>query len=158
MKRVLGIAAAAAVVALLCWFVYERFIVTDEQRVRRVLSGLEIALEEHDIGAFSGYISPDYRDDWGFDAAGIKHIALAGMRQFETIEIDPLDVKLELDGDTATIVFYPVCKIANDSGRSFDLDREALRGNLLRLTLKKVDRKWRVTRAERQSKPPTPTE
>jgi hypothetical protein len=73
------------------------------------------------------------------------------MREFETIEINPADVVVEVSGTSATIVFYPVCKFSNSNGESFDVDKEILKAHLLKLTLKNKDQTWRITRAELQT-------
>jgi len=148
MKNVGLIAVSIIVAALIGWFVYERFIVSEETRVRRVLAGAEKALEKHDAIGFGNFIAPDYTDAWGYGAGEVKGIALEGMREFETIEINPTDVAVEVSGASATIVFYPVCKFSNPDGQSFDVDREILKGHLLKLTLKNKDRVWRISRTE----------
>ena len=151
MKNVGLIVLSVIVAALVGWFVYERFVVSDEKRVRRVLADAEQALEKHDAVGFSDCLAPDYTDAWGNGAGEVRGIALEGMREFETIEVNPTDVVVEVNGESATIVFYPVCKFSSPNGGSFDVDKEILKGNLLKLTLKKKDRWWRITRTELQA-------
>ncbi|MBN1808176.1 MAG: hypothetical protein JW909_03845 [Planctomycetes bacterium] len=150
MKKYIGLSVGGVVVlALVGYLVYDRFILTDEVRVRRVVEDLEKTLEEHDIIAFGDHISADYVDEWGYGAAELKQIIMYGMKSFQQIEVDITEMKIEVEGTGATAVFYPACRLSSDSGGTFDVDTLVLHGDLLKLSLRKVDRAWRVCRSER---------
>ena len=146
-QKLRTVVAVVLITAIAGAIVYLKFIVTEEDRVKKVVSGLAKSLENRDIVKFTDFISPRYQDFWGFDAATLRAIVFEGMRQFDTIQVEIRELEVTVSDREASVVFYPACRIASISGGSFDIEREALHGNLLKLTLNKVDRQWRVIRA-----------
>lgn len=129
---------------VLGWFLWQRIFVTDEQRVKRVLSTMTRAVETGNLLKLEDSIAQDYSDDFGFD----KSTILAGVKQFraqhDALLILVSELQVEVATNQAQAVF--IAKIlAKPKG---SLQETEVRAERLRLMFHKTDAGWKMTRAE----------
>ena len=135
---VVGVVAVAATALLL-----RRFLITDRDRVRRVVSGLTRHVERRDAGSLCLLLAEDYTDSHGHNRAALRERLSRGLPFFESISIRVEDLEIKVDGDDATAEFVADC---------FARGRNDERGwrwkTPVRLFLKWRDREWRVVEGE----------
>ncbi len=139
-------AAGLAVLVLLGWWTWQRLFVTDEQRVRKLIGSMQHAVETGNLLKLEAGIAQDYSDEFGFD----KSTLIGAVRSFRAqydgvlIFISDLRVTVEPDHQQAQAVF--IAKVlAKQKGSLTDSE---LRTDRFRLTFRKTDQGWKMTRAE----------
>jgi hypothetical protein len=138
--------AGIVVLVLAGWWLWQKIFVTDEQRVQRQISSMVRAVETGNLLKLEGAVAQDYSDDFGFD----KSTVLAAVRAFRAqqdgvlILISDLAVTIEPDRQHAHAVF--IAKVLAKAKGSF-ADSE-LRTDRYRLSFRKTDQGWQMTRAE----------
>ena len=145
MKWLIRIAFVAAVI-FAGWWLWQKIFVTDEQRVQRQISSMARAVETGNILKLESAVAQDYADDFGFD----KSTVLGAVRAFRAqhdgvlILISDMNVQIEPDREHAHAVF--IAKIlAKSKGSLADAE---LRTDRYRLSFRKTDGGWQMTRAE----------
>jgi hypothetical protein len=145
MKWLIRIVIFGALV-LMGWWLWQRVFVTDEQRIQRQISSMARAVETGNLLKLEAGIAQDYSDDFGFD----KSTILAAVRSFRAqhdailILISDEKITVEPDHQNAHAVF--IAKIlAKAKGSLADSE---LRADRFRLSFRKTDQGWQMTRAE----------
>ena len=145
MKWLLRLAVVAALV-LLGWWMWQRIFVTDEQRVQRLIRSMARAVETGNLLKLEAGIAQDYGDDFGFDKSAVLGAVRSFRAQYESILIllSDLQITITPDHQTAQVVF--IAKIlAKPKGSLTDSE---LRTDRFRLSFRKTDHGWQMTRAE----------
>ena len=138
--------AFVAVVVIAGWWLWQKIFVTEEQRIARQISSMARAVESGNLLKLESNIAQDYSDDFGLD----KSTVLAAVRTFRSqhdgvlILISDMNVQIEPDRQHAHAVF--IAKIlARAKGTVADSE---LRTDRYRLSFRKTDQGWQMTRAE----------
>ena len=128
------------------WWLWQRFFVTDAQRVQRQLSAMTQTVERGKWLQLDNAIANDYSDDFGFDKATV----IAGVRAFRAqydailIFITDLNVEVSPDHQQAQAVF--IAKVlAKAHGALSDSE---VRADRYRVFFRKTDAEWKMTRVE----------
>ncbi len=142
LKLILGI----GVLVLLGWWIWQRYFVTDETRIKRAIAAAEDAVAKGNLFKLEGFIAQDYSDQYGFD----KSTVLAAVQQFRqqhgTIFIHISDLKITVAADHQTAEAVLIARIV--AGTADDPSATEVRNERLRLHLRKTDSGWRLYRAE----------
>ncbi|MBM3858937.1 MAG: hypothetical protein FJ395_04720 [Verrucomicrobia bacterium] len=144
MKWLLRITVAGLLVWL-AWQGWQRFFVTDETRIKRLISTLANAVENNKILALADGIAGDYSDDRGLDKATLLGAVRGTRSQYEAMFIYISDTAVQIadnrENAQATIVARILTKRAG--GGSTELNAERVR-----LFFRKTDSGWKMTRVE----------
>lgn len=137
-----------AVVGLLIWLVWqgwERLFVTDETRIKRLITTMTSAVEKNKTLALADCIASDYGDDRGMDKATLLGVVRGTRSQYDAMFIYISDMVIQIDGDRqkaqATLVARVLTKRAG--GGSTELNAERVR-----LFFRKTNDGWKMTRVE----------
>ena len=112
---------------------------SDEQRVREVIDGVEIAAEDRDASDVVAYVAPDYTDSQGFDRAQLETFLRAYMLSHPKVELLTSIDKLEFPADGLAQAEVTVTGI--ELG---DIDRVRLK-----VEFRRVSEQWQVRRVDR---------
>jgi hypothetical protein len=140
----------ACAVALFAWLAYDRFFVSDQVRVRRVLFSAQRAVETGNVPKLSDALTQDYSDEWGMD----KTMLLAEVRMirqmFPNIRISISELKIKTDGDEAEAVLIAVASATDKNGRQTELTEQlrAQVGDRFRVRFVKTQDGWKMRRVE----------
>jgi ketosteroid isomerase-like protein len=144
MKWILRAAIAGALIWLL-WQGWQRLFVTDEMRIKQLITTMARAVEQNKILALANCIAGDYNDDRSLDKATLLGIVRGTRSQYDTMFIYISDTVVEIAGDRqkaqATLVARVLTKRAG--GGSTELNAERIR-----LFFRKTDDGWKMTRVE----------
>jgi hypothetical protein len=137
---------ALGLLVLLGWWLWQKFVVTDEQRVRRAIANMEKADEKMSFLSLEGYIATDYHDDRELDKSSLLMAVRATRMQYSSFFIHLSDetVTIEPDHQTAAAVFIAkVLATPRDGGSESELFEERFR-----LFFRKTDQGWKLTGSE----------
>jgi hypothetical protein len=134
----LGVVAVAAAI-----FVAMRLMVTDRDRVARVIRRLAREVERRDAGSFCLLLTDDYTDSSGHDRAALRERLTVGLPQLQSVSVRLDELKIEVREDTAKADF-----VANVVARTRFDDRDWRWPSQVRLRLRKQNGEWRVYEAE----------
>ncbi len=139
----IGVAVLAALGGATCLVM--KLLITQEQRVRRVVRRLAGRLEARDPGGFCQLLAEDYKDANGFNRASMRALLTHGLVQLSYIKVRLEALEVTVTGDEATADFtgYVVAE-ARDHGQQPPWHHQSL----VRLRLRKAEGKWRVCHAE----------
>jgi hypothetical protein len=138
--------AGVGLLLLAGWWLWQRIFVTDEQRVARQIASMARAVETGNLLKLEAGIAQDYSDDFGFD----KSTVLAAVRTFRAqhdailILLSDEKITVEPGHQHAQAVF--IAKILTKAKGS--LADSELRTDRFRLSFRKTDQGWQMTRAE----------
>jgi len=144
MKWILRVASAG----LLLWFLWlgwERFFVTEETRLRRLIRTMTRAVEQNNILSLADCIAGDYGDDRGLDKATLLGLVRSTRSQYEAMFIYISDAVLEVDPDRQKAQAILVARILTKRAGSGSTELNAER---VRLFFRKTDSGWKLTRVE----------
>ena len=149
MKRwLLYIAAAWAFFALTCW-VCGRLLMTDEKRVLLQVAALARLAESGHLFTLDDAIAADYRDDWSNDKPTLL-IAVRALRQrYRDLKIHLGRITAHVSGDIATADLP-----ARVTGRAVDDAQTEIEGGEFRLTFRRVEKDWKLSRVARKEPAP----
>jgi hypothetical protein len=146
MKKLLLIAAAIAAVALTSWWIKERFFVTDEMRVKRLVSDMAKFVEKAAITSLGETITEDYTSDQASDKTtllnAIRIFRLQYAQMFIYIADQAVIVSPDAEGAEVTLVAKVIAK---PRGGGADTEFHAER---VRLFFRKTDAGWQMYRTE----------
>jgi hypothetical protein len=141
--RKIGWVLIAAVALAATTLLVRRLLVTDRQRVARVVGRLQRHLERRDAASFCLLLSEDYADAHGHNRAAMREALTSGLPQLETLSMRVEALEIEVTGATARAEFVARTE-ARGRGR-----QSAWRWTTpVRLRLRKREGEWRVCAAE----------
>ncbi|MCX7885838.1 MAG: nuclear transport factor 2 family protein [Verrucomicrobiae bacterium] len=139
--RLLVLAAAV----WLGWVGWNRFFVSEQARILRLIRRMAAAVEQNRLVALAECIAGDYTDERGWDKAALLAMVRATRSQYETMLIYIGDAVIELSDEgqkaQATLVARVLTRRAG--GGSTELNAE--RG---RLFFRKAGGGWKLTRVD----------
>jgi hypothetical protein len=138
--------AGALLVAGLGWWLFEHVFVTDEQRIQRLIASMAQAVEAGNLLKLEAGIAQDYSDDFGFDKSTILGVVRTFRADYDrvTISISEMQIVVEPDHRRAYAGFTGEI-VARPKGSTADAE---VRGDRYRLSFRKTDQGWQMTRAE----------
>jgi hypothetical protein len=135
-----------AVIFVAAGWIWERFLVSDETRIRLRINGMERAVEQGDLLRLEGAIADDYSDDSGMDKPSLLAAVRAFRQQYDGLFIHLSDIDIQIDADhqmaQAAFVAKVISKPRDGGGES------ELLADRFRLFFRKTGRDWRLVRAE----------
>ncbi|MFW6163712.1 MAG: hypothetical protein ACODAJ_13160 [Planctomycetota bacterium] len=150
----LGQGVLAVLVIVVTALVVKRWLVSERDRVARVVHRLADHLESRDVGSFCLLLAEDFTDSYGQDRGALRTNMTQAMAYLESISIRVEELEIEIreppgeapsGAKEARADFLAVCS-ARGRGRS---DRPPWRWQTrVRLTFRKRDGEWRVVHAE----------
>jgi ketosteroid isomerase-like protein len=150
MKPWAGRIALCAIIGVLGFFIYHRYFVSEEAKVRKVVMALKDAVEKNDRIKFSDAIAVGYSDEWGWD----KTTLIAGFSTIQQFYAEPKvnisELTVTVKGDEAEAAMFVEVTAKDFRGSTQDLTQE-LRGNIanrLRLKFTKTSDGWKLKSAE----------
>ena len=136
----------AALLTLVAWWLWQRYYISDETRLKCLIATATSAVESGNLIKLENVIAYDYTDDFGFD----KSTIMGGVRSFRAeydalfIQLADLRVTVEPDHTKSQAVF--IAKIlAKPKGGGIQTE---VRAERYRLFFRKTDQGWKLTRAE----------
>ena len=112
---------------------------SDEERVRELIDGVEVAAESRDASDVVAYVAPDYSDSEGFDKTRLQTFLRAYMLAHPKVELLTRIDKLEFPADGLAQAEVSVTGI--ELG---DIDRVRLK-----VEFRRNSEKWQVSRVDR---------
>ena len=138
--------AAAAVLALVAWQIWQHVFVTDETRIKKQIAAMTRAVEKGDGVGLADAIAADYSDDWSMDKSTLLGAVGSFRAQYDAlfIHISDLTVTVDPDHQKAQAVF--IAKVLAKAKGS--LTQSEVREERFRLYFRKNDGVWRLFRTE----------
>ncbi len=118
---------------------------TEENKVKKVITGVQRAAEEEKINAVLDHISKNYRDPQGNDYNAIKGILALNLFRHQKVSIYIPNIDVAVDGPAAQVVFQAVMT-GRDTGGNILPD--ALGAYNFEVHLSKEDGTWKITSAK----------
>ena len=146
MMKWIGRLLGVALVALLAWWAWNRWFVSDETRVRRQLASMQKSVEQGNLLRLSEAIAPDYNDDRGLDKATLITVVRSYRMQQESVFIHLSDQQVTVEPDHRRAQSVFVAKVLakpRGGGQETELFTERFR-----LFFRKTDQGWQLIRAE----------
>ena len=126
--------------------VWQRYFVSEETRIKRVIARGEQAVEEGNLLKLEGVLTADYSDQYGLD----KSSALGAVRQFRTqypsVFIHISDLAITVGDDRQTAQATLIARVL--AGPAEDPAATEIRNERLRVHLRQTDQGWKVFRVE----------
>ena len=149
-KRVIAGAVAVVLAVAIAHYALRGCGETEEDRVAKVVTAIEKAIEDHSLGGVLEHVSERYRDREGVTKAEARGILLYYFHAHKTIEVtitSKIAVTLRKD-ESAVAVFY--ARLAESKPEVLTGGGEAFR---FELDFKKEDGAWRVVSHRREPAP-----
>ena len=142
-KTVLIIMAAVAVFLLIKYL-----IVSDEERIKKVIYKGKAAVEQEDFEGALKHVSRDYQDDYGMNKMAIAAILKRLYAQFDdiTIYVEWMEVEILEPGlGQAALLTWVTVKWGGETGYIVGSDKTP---NRVVFTLAKEGNDWRIVKTE----------
>ncbi len=120
---------------------------TDQDKVKKVITGIQKAAEEKDIKKIINSLSKTYLDPQGFNYDSLKGLLLGYFYQHPRISVYITDLEISVSGTFAKAVFQAVLTGGNKTGSASDLIPESLGVYAFVAEMKKESDIWKVTSA-----------
>ncbi|HOX40211.1 MAG TPA: nuclear transport factor 2 family protein [Candidatus Brocadiia bacterium] len=134
--RMLPLVAIGIIVALILG---KLLIPTDESRVKKSLMGFIHCVEDNDAEMMMAYISDNY-DDGDYLRGDLKRILDELMDEVGPLRISLSEVRVDVDGDEASVVFSARGTTQEEGHEYYGLLRSAWR-----MTFRRENRMWHIT-------------
>lgn len=120
---------------------------SDEDRVKKVITGIQFAGEKKDIGALMKNVSKDYSDPRGFNDEGIRALVFAYFLHYPKISVYINHMAITVHETGATAVLQAVLTSGDKTGAVTDLIPQSLGVWDFDVKLKKESNDWKVISA-----------
>jgi len=120
---------------------------TEENKVKKVVIGVQQAAEERKISAVLDHISKSYRDPQGNDYNGVKGILAYNFFRHQKVSVYLQNIDVVVSGPTAQVMFQAVMTGRDMGG---EILPEALGTFNFEVHLSKEDGTWKITSAKWQ--------
>lgn len=142
-KKPLSFILAVLFIAMLAFFVKEYVLVSDKDRISRILKLAENCIEKKDHTGFMGQISSKYIDEYGHTWATLYFLSKNILGSYDDINVSLSQVTIEISGEEkekkATVRFLAEINAKSLSGDNFaDMGRFSVE-------MKKEGTAWKVT-------------
>lgn len=120
---------------------------TEEDRIRKVVSDIEDAAKKKDIKAVLGHISRSYKDSQGRIYEDIKGLLVMYFFRHERVSVYVTDLDVRVLEDTADVSFDAVLSGAKDVQTSGDILPESIGVYAFKVIFVMDGGEWKVTSA-----------
>ena len=120
---------------------------TDQDKVKKVITGIQKAAEEKDAKKIINSLSTTYSDPQGFNFETIKGLLLGYFFQHPKISVYMTDLEISVADTFSKAVFQAVLTGGSKTGSASDLVPESLGIYAFVVELKKEPDGWKVTSA-----------
>lgn len=126
------------------WWVWDRFLIPDETKIRRQVLAMRDAVIQRNALRLSDCIAQDYSDDFGLNKSTLLGVARQFRDQYDEVIVDipELAVTVESDHQTARAALRATVVGFKGGVRQEPAD------DRLRLFFRKTDSGWKLTRIE----------
>jgi len=147
MKRIFNL-IVVLIFLLAAFFYLKDFFMSEEGKVKRVISKGERAIEKKDIVGSISFISPEYLDSLGNDRRNLIFLAEKLFQEYQDIfiHIESLSVEVNQE-ELAKVKFIAKVMVSKQGKTKEDLSIEKGSERFL-VTFRKEAGKWKVFRAE----------
>lgn len=121
---------------------------TEEDKVKKVVTSVQQAAEEKQIGAVLEHISKTYRDPQGNDYNGIKGILAFYFFRHQKVSVYLPNIGIVVTGSTAKALFQAILTGRATGEAAGGILPEALGAYNFEVLLTKEDGTWKVTSAK----------
>ena len=121
---------------------------TDEDKVKKVLTGVQQAAEEKKIAAVLDHLSKTYRDPQGNDYNAIKGLLAFYFFRHQKVSVYMPNIDIVVEGASAKALFQAILTGRGAEGGGGSILPEALGAYNFEVLLKKEDGDWKVTSAK----------
>jgi len=120
---------------------------TDQDKVKKVITGIQKAAEEKDAKKIINSLSTTYSDPQGFNFETMKGLLLGYFFQHPRISVYMTDLEISVADTFSKAVFQAVLTGGSKTGSASDLVPESLGIYAFVVELKKEPDGWKVTSA-----------
>lgn len=117
---------------------------TEQDKVKKVITGIQQAAEEKDVRDILANLSKTYRDPQGNDHDAIKGLLLGYFFRHQAVHVYIPDIAVSVEGDAAKADFQAVLTGNPSSGGPVP---ESLGVHVFAVKLKKEGTEWKVVSA-----------
>ena len=121
---------------------------TDEDKIKKVITDIQMAAEEKSVKKITNNLSPTYRDPQGFNYETIRGLLLGYFFQHPKISVYITNLEISIENTAAKAAFQTVLTGGNKTGSAADLIPESLGMYDFDVSLKKESGDWKVTSAK----------
>lgn len=121
---------------------------TEQDKVTKVISTIQKAVEEKDVKKVITGLSKTYRDPQGFDYDSIKGVLLGYFFRHQKISVYITGLEVSIEDTRARAVFQAVLTGGNTAGSAAGLLPEALGVYAFEVSLRKESGEWKVVAAK----------
>jgi len=136
------------VVGIFSFILFKHILVSDEERIKRVLFDGKAAIEKEDLLGVMAHISYHYRDEYGLNYLGAKSLFNWLFQEFDNIAIHVERINVEVTAKKKGKATLHTWATARGRDRTGYIVGGAQRPCLVLITLEKERRSWRVIKAE----------
>lgn len=119
---------------------------TENERIAKVVTGIQKAAESKEVKKVLTSLSKDYRDPQGNDYQGIKNLLLFYFFKHQKISVLLTNLDINVQTATATARFQAI--LSGRNGSSGGILPEALGAYRFEVTLIKESGEWKITSAK----------
>jgi len=121
---------------------------TEEDRVKKVVTRVQLAAEEKKISSMLDHISKSYQDPQGNDYNGIKGLLAFYFFRHQKVSVYMPNIDIVVTGPTAKALFQAILTGRGTGEAAGGILPEALGAYNFEVLLKKEDGSWKVTSAK----------
>ena len=143
MLKKVGWALLSVAVVVSTWLVVRHLLVSDRDRVVKVVNQLVRHLERRDGASFCLLLAEGYKDSHGLNRAAMRTRLAQGLPQLKSLSIRISDLRVEVTGDKAVAEF-----VVDGLARGRVIERGVRWTTPVRLFVERIGREWRVVEAE----------
>ena len=145
-KLLIMVLVVVAMVAV--WFLWQ-MIRSEEAKIKQTLKELITTVEAEDHLGIFPFFEKTYVDDSGVNLALIFRMAPSYFQRYEDIEIDIRDLKIEVDGNRATVNLLARGEVtqANTMGQGKMPVREGFAERAVMLEMIKTGGDWKIAKS-----------
>ena len=120
---------------------------TDQDKIKKVITGVQKAAEEKDVKKIMSSLSKAYKDPQGYDYETIKGLLLAYFFRHQKIHAYIPDLDVAAEGTSGKAVFQTVLTGGDKAGSVAGVLPEALGVYAFEVSLHKEDGDWKIISA-----------
>jgi len=120
---------------------------TEQDKIRKVITGVQKAAEEKDIKQIISSLSRTYRDPQGYDHDTIKGLLIAYFFRHQKVHVYIPDIVISVEGPSAKAMFQAVLT-GGQTGSAVDIMPDALGMYAFDVSFRKEEDVWKVVSAQ----------
>ncbi|OGP86663.1 MAG: hypothetical protein A2031_00705 [Deltaproteobacteria bacterium RBG_19FT_COMBO_43_11] len=121
---------------------------TDQDKVKKIITDIQVAGEEKNVKKIMKNISETYSDPQGFNYEGIKGLLIGYFFRYPKISVYINNLTISVENTSAGAVFQTVLTSGEKTGSVTDVIPQSLGIWNFDVTLKKESNNWKVTSAQ----------